>query len=119
MGVNEHALSWVFAFVLFFITIGLHKAGKHKLVKIVQMVLRLFYMIIIITGILLLMSIDKISFLYILKTAVGIWVIGTLEFILTRMMKDKLTKVFWVQFIISVVIVFYLGYKLPLGMQLF
>lgn len=117
--INEHVLSWVIAFGLFFVAVGLHKAGKHKSLKIVQMVLRLVYILIVVSGVMIFLSLDSISILYILKAAVGIWVISVLELILVRMAKEQSTGLYWVQFAISLAVVLYLGLKLPLGMHYF
>lgn len=117
--VNEHVLSWVIAFGLFFVAVGLHKAGKQKGLKIVQMILRLFYILIIASGAMILLSLNSISFMYILKAAVGIWVISMLELILVRMTKQQSTGFYWVQFAISFAVILYLGLRLPLGMYYF
>lgn len=119
MGVNAHVLTWIIAFVLFFLALRLHYVGKGKAFTVVQMVLRLFYLLIILSGILLVTQIQTIGFLYILKMVVGVWVITAMEFVLNRMTKQKQTGVFWIQFFVSVILVLYLGYKLPLGMQFF
>lgn len=117
--VYEHILAWVLAFGLFFVAIALHKAGKDKGLKIVQMILRLFYLLIIVSGTIVLFSISNITFMYILKAAVGIWIISILELILVRMTKQQSTRLYWAQFVVSFSLVLYLGLKLPLGMFIF
>ncbi|MDZ5470279.1 YisL family protein [Bacillus sp. 31A1R] len=116
---HAHITTWVLALVLFFVALSLHKSGKAKGAKIVQMILRLFYLLIIATGALLLHSIASISIEYVLKSLIGIWVIGSLEMVLVRTAKGKETKIAWIQLVISLVIVLYLGLKLPLGLYLF
>ena len=113
---HAHITTWVIAIILFFVAVGLHNAGKNKGMKIVHMVLRLFYLLIILTGSLLFWKHQGIDpALYGIKGLVGIWVIGMFEMVLVRMNKGKNTKVFWILLILSLVIVLYLGLKLPLG----
>lgn len=113
--IHLHIGSFIIAFILFFVTIALHKSGNKKGEKIVSMILRLFYLVIIVSGAILLIkafSIDPVD--YTLKTLFGIIVIGFMEMVLARMNKGKKAALFWLLLIISVIIVTYLGYKLPL-----
>jgi len=115
---HAHITTWVVALILFAVTVSLQRQNSPK-AKMVQMVLRLFYLLIIGTGVLLLLSIASIPVLYIVKAIVGIWVIGTMEMIVVRTKKGKSTNMFWVQFVIALLLVLYLGFKLPLGFYLF
>ncbi len=45
-----HITSWVVALILVFVSYGLYGSGKAKGAKITHMILRLFYIIIILTG---------------------------------------------------------------------
>jgi hypothetical protein len=112
---HAHLTAWFLALVLFFIALGLHKSGKQKGAKIVKMILRLFYLLIILTGAMLLFSISTISGLYILKAAVGLWVIAAFEMILGKTAKGENASVSWIQLIIAFVLVLYLGFSMPLG----
>ncbi|WP_079508036.1 YisL family protein [Mesobacillus jeotgali] len=116
--IHAHMTAWFLALVLFFVALGLHKSGKEKGAKIVQMVLRLFYVLILLTGFGLLFSIN-INIMYVLKAAVGLWVIAMLEMILIRTRKNEKASVLWIQFIVAVLLVLYLGFSLPLGTYLF
>ncbi|MCM3124914.1 YisL family protein [Mesobacillus sp. AQ2] len=116
--VHAHMTAWFLALVLFFVALGLHKSGKEKGAKIVQMVLRLFYVLILLTGFWLLFSIN-INIMYVLKAAVGLWVISMLEMILIRTRKNEKASILWVQFIVAILLVLYLGFSLPLGTDLF
>ncbi|MEL3973035.1 YisL family protein [Rossellomorea oryzaecorticis] len=114
---HAHITTWVIAIILFFVAVRLHNAGKAKGMKVVQMILRLFYLLIILTGALLFWKHQGINpALYGIKALVGIWVIGMLEMILVRMNKGKSTKMFWIQLIIALIIVLILGFQLPLGL---
>ncbi|WP_335870058.1 YisL family protein [Bacillus sp. 2205SS5-2] len=112
---HAHITTWVVALILFFVAYSLHRSGKAKAMKIVHMVLRLFYLLIIVTGALLFFynqSLDPAF--YGVKMLVGFWVIGMFEMVLVRLKKGKETKMFWIQLIVSIVLVLYLGYYLPL-----
>jgi hypothetical protein len=115
---HAHITAWVVALILFFVTVSLQRGNSPK-ARMMQMILRLFYLIIIGTGALLLHSIASIPPLYIVKVLVGVWVIGTMEMILVRAAKGKSTNMFWIQFVIAFIVVLYLGLKLPLGFYLF
>lgn len=113
--IHAHITTWVLALVLFFVVLGLNKSGKAKGVKVVHMILRLFYLLIIGTGIWILSSLHSISMMYVIKSLVGILVIGLFEMVIVRTVKGKNTMVVWLLFIISFVLVLYLGFmKLPL-----
>lgn len=116
MTTHAHITAWVIAFVLFFIAHSMYKNGKSKGAKIVHMVLRLFYLIVIATGGMLLFIITP---LYILKIVVGLWIISLLELILIRTSKNRRTKVLWYQLLVAFILVLYLGLRLPLGFHPF
>ncbi|KAB2337173.1 YisL family protein [Cytobacillus depressus] len=113
--IHAHITTWVLALVLFFIALGLHKSGKARGLKVVQMILRLFYLLIIGTGIWILSSLNSISMLYILKSLLGVAVIGFMEMIIVRSVKGKKTTTFWLLFVVTLILVLYLGFvRLPL-----
>ncbi|MBG9547943.1 YisL family protein [Cytobacillus firmus] len=113
--IHAHITTWFLALVLFFIALIMHKSGKQKGLKVVHMILRLFYLLIIGTGVWILSSLNSIDLLYVLKSLVGIWVIAMFEMIIIRTVKGKKTSILWGQFIIALILVLYLGFvKLPL-----
>jgi hypothetical protein len=114
--IHGHITAWVLALILFVVALFLLKSGKEKGAKIVQMILRVLYVIIFATGAGLLFSVYKIDVWYILKAVIGLWVIGLFEMILARVASKRRTSVFWIQFIIAWVLVLYLGFvKLPMS----
>lgn len=115
---HAHITSWLIAIILFLITVSLQRSGSSK-AKMAKMVLRLFYILTIITGALLLYSIASISVLYVLKTLAGLWVIGAMEMVLAAMKKGKSSTVAWVQWVVALVLAIFLGLMLPLGIDLF
>jgi hypothetical protein len=114
--IHAHITAWVLALILFVVALFLHKGGKEKGAKIVQMILRVLYLLIIATGVGLLFTVYKIDVWYILKAVVGLWIIGLFEMILGRVVNKRRTSVFWIQFVIAWVLVLYLGFeKLPMS----
>lgn len=116
---DAHITTWFLTLVLFLIALSLNKKGKAKGFKILHMIIRVFYLLIILTGGMLLFSVYQISLLYILKVIVGLWIISLFELILIKSGKKEKTNVLWTQFIIAFLLVLYLGFKLPLGIHIF
>ncbi|MEA1851615.1 YisL family protein [Cytobacillus sp. OWB-43] len=113
---HAHLTTWIVAFILFFVALSLQKNGKDK---VVHMILRLFYLLIIATGVGMLFSISNIDIMYVLKALVGLWIISMWEMILIRNKKGKRTTILWVQLIVAFLLVLYLGLSLPLGFKPF
>ncbi|MGX6442289.1 YisL family protein [Neobacillus sp. K501] len=113
--IHGHITGWVLALILFVVALFLIKGGKAKGAKIVQMILRVLYLVILATGILMLTQVHNITLMYILKAIVGLWVIGLFEMILSRTISGRNTKVFWIQFVIALALVLYLGFSLPMS----
>jgi hypothetical protein len=116
---HAHLTTWILAIILFFVALSMQKSGKEQPLKIIQMILRLFYVLIIITGGLLLAQIDTISGSYIFKTIMGLVTVGMLEMILVRGKKGKSTGMFWAILVIAFLITLYMGLKLPIGFHPF
>jgi hypothetical protein len=114
--IHAHVTAWALALILFIVALFLQKGGKAKGAKIVQMILRVLYLIIIATGVGLLFMVSNISAWYILKAVVGLWIIGLFEMILSRVINKRRTSVFWIQFVVAWLFVLYLGFvKLPMS----
>lgn len=113
---HAHITTWVIALILFAVALFLHKGGNQKGTKIVHMILRLFYLLIIITGFGLFMNFSSLDpALYGIKFLGGIVVIAMMEMVLVRTVKGKNTGLFWTILIVSFAVTFYLGAKLPLN----
>jgi hypothetical protein len=114
--IHAHITGWVLALILFVVALILHKSGKAKGLKIVQMILRVLYLIIIATGVGLLFKLFKIDVWYILKAVIGLWIIVLFEMILGRVVENRRTSTLWIQFAIAWILVLYLGFdKLPMS----
>jgi hypothetical protein len=113
---HAHITAWVIALILFGAALVLHKGGNEKGRKMVQMILRIFYLLVLLTGILLFSKHQSYNpGLYGAKFLGGVIVIAMMEMILIRLAKNKGTGVFWAIFVIALAVTFILGVKLPLG----
>ena len=115
--IHTHITGWVLGLIVFLVMMMLQK--KEKDTKVLHMILRAMYIVILGTGIMLLFGLYQITFLYILKTALGIWMIALFEMILVNVKKNKNTQNLWVQFSLILVVLLYLGFKLSLGFKFF
>lgn len=113
-----HIFTWVVGIILFVIAAVMAKGSKGR--KITHMILRLFYILIIITGAFLFFKWSSSdAMLYGIKFLMGIVTIGLMEMTLIRQNKNKPATVMVVLFIISLLVTMFLGFKLPVGMQFF
>lgn len=112
---HAHITAWVLGLVLFFVTISMKGKGR----KGTHMSLRLFYILIIVTGGILFSGLSSIPGLYYVKGIVGLWLIFLMEFIAVRGPKGMPTRNFWIQFAVALVLVLYLGFSLPQGFNWF
>jgi len=108
--IHGHVTACVLALILFVVALFLHKSGKAKGFKIVQMILRVLYLLIIGTGIGMLAQIKLFDAPHILKAAAGLWVIALFEMILMRVSDNRRTSIFWIQFVVAWALVLYLGF---------
>ncbi|MBR0614295.1 YisL family protein [Bacillus safensis] len=122
MGTHLHITAWVLGIILFFVAFAL--AGKNdKGAKIVHMIVRLFYLIIIATGVELYvrtgMKIPGYVGEYIGKMILGILVIGFMEMVLVRKKKGKSVTGVLIGFIVFAIVTILLGLRLPIGFHIF
>ncbi|MBM7702630.1 DUF1516 family protein [Metabacillus iocasae] len=109
--IHLHVTLWTLLLILFVVNIGLLRSGKLKGQKIVHMILRLFYILVLLSGLHLLGALYQFASLNaILKGVFGILVIGGMEMVLVRSKKGKRTVVAWSLFAAALVLVFYYGY---------
>ncbi|MET3683402.1 putative membrane protein SirB2 [Alkalibacillus flavidus] len=118
-----HIVSWSVGLILFFVAYTMIKQGKaEKPIKITQMVLRVFYLLIIATGADLFfnhygMNVEDTQFSeYIIKMVAGIWVIAAIEMTLAKAKKGKKEFSGWLQLVVALILVLVLGFaRLPFG----
>ncbi|MBW8350393.1 YisL family protein [Bacillus sp. IITD106] len=117
---HAHITTWAIAIILFAVAVFLRNAGNNKAATIVQMILRVFYLLIIATGVTLFARYSSLDpAIYGVKFLFGLIVIAMMEMILIRLKLNKKTGIFWGILIISFIITFYIGAKLPLGWNWF
>lgn len=114
-----HITTWVVALILLFVSYSLYSSGSAKGAKITHMILRLFYILIILTGAELFVRFANWNGEYAGKMILGIITIGLMEMLLIRKKKEKSTGGLWVGFVIVLVLTVLLGLHLPIGFQLF
>ena len=106
-----HITTWAVALILFFIA-----ALSSKKLTAVQMVLRVDYILIIITGVALYMEYSSAyGMTYHIKALFGILVIGFMEMILGRKNKGKSLNIFWILFAVVLLVTLYLGLSSGIG----
>ncbi len=106
---HTHASFWVLTLLLFFISYFLLRGNKLKGQKITHMILRLFFVIMLLTGLGLVINL-KFMLVAVIKMLVAIWLIAAMELILVKGRKGESTGGLWVQFLISIIAVLVIGY---------
>lgn len=118
MTTHLHVTAWALAFILFIVIVILNKSGKAKGAKIVQMILRLDYLLILYSGGTLLAAYFDGSQMgeAIFKALAGIWAIFAMEMISLKSGREEATKSWWIQLVIAVILTMILGFgRLGLG----
>jgi uncharacterized membrane protein YhaH (DUF805 family) len=111
MWLQAHVGFWQLALVLFVISFILLIAKKPKAQKVTHMILRLLYVCIFITGLYLVFHVFSTYGIWvIIKMICGLGVLGMMEMVLVRRLKQKSTGLFWGLLIVFLIIVFYIGY---------
>ncbi|MDE0582047.1 YisL family protein [Planococcus sp. 11815] len=109
-----HITMWVVGIVLFLVAAFMHRDSKGR--KIVHMITRLIYVLIIITGLTLFIEHSSYdAMLYGLKFLFGLLTIGMMEMVLVRGKKQKPVTLFWALFAVFLLVTLFLGFKLPIG----
>lgn len=104
-----HITTWVVALILFFLAAtGIVKS------KGVHHALRLFYILIIISGGALFME-YRTGMDFDMKFLFGILTIGMMEMVLVKKSKGKPNTIFLVLFFVFLFITMFYGFKLPMG----
>lgn len=114
-----HITTWVVALILFFVASSMQKGSKGR--KITHMILRLFYILIVGSGLALFITAMDYGqgMLYGFKLLFGLGVIAFMELVLVRGNKGKSVGAMWIGFIICLLVVLFLGFKLPMGFKFF
>ncbi|TWT07276.1 DUF1516 family protein [Planococcus sp. CPCC 101016] len=113
-----HITTWVIAVILFLVAAFMQRDSKGR--KILHMVLRLFYVLIIITGLTLFIEWSASDpMLYGIKFLLGVLTIGMMEMVLVRSKKQKPVTMFWALFAVFLFATMFVGFMLPIGLEFF
>ena len=106
-----HITTWVVALILFFVALAI------KNPKVVHMILRIDYLLIVATGVaLFIRGMDYgEGMLYGFKFLAGLAVIAMMEMALVKKGKGKPYTTFLVLVFVFLLITLFLGFKLPMG----
>lgn len=107
---HSHASAWFITLLLFAVGNIFLRKGNGKALKITHMILRLFFVIMVITGIGMIVGF-QFPAIYILKGLLAIILIGLMEMILVRTGKGKNTKPLWLSFVCVLPIVLLIGFN--------
>ena|SRR5690625_2845045 len=111
-----HITAWVVAFILLFVVVSSYRKEGSKVGKILHMVLRLDYLLILFSGIVLFMEYKNYPGELFVKVIAGVWAIVAMEMITVGTNKNRPTKAWWIQFVVVALIAIILGFgRLPHG----
>src|SRR5699024_11351743 len=98
-----HITAWVIAFILLFVASSMYQRGSKKPGKILHMIVRLDYLLILYSGGSLLAEYTNISGELIIKVLAGLWAIASFEMILVKKGKEKTEKYMRILLFISAI----------------
>lgn len=107
---HAHYTAFGLTLLVFILSYFLMRAGKMKVQKITHMVLRVLYVLTLISGIILVTGYNFWG-PSIVKAVVAIWLLTSMEMILVRGKKGKSIWPFWLQFLFAFFLVFFYGYS--------
>ncbi|MFD1206707.1 MULTISPECIES: YisL family protein [Sporosarcina] len=114
-----HIFTWVVGIIVFLVAAVMANGSKGK--KITHMIARLFYVLILFSGILL--FIKGMDYgrgaEYGIKFLLGLLTIGMMEMVLVRSQKGKSVGVLWILFFVFLFATMFFGFKLPMGFEFF
>lgn len=110
---QSHAGSWAILVLLFVIAFFLFKNGARKGGRIVHMVLRLFYIIMLVSGggmVVGLMMASGFPVMYVIKGVLAVMLIGLMEMILGRTSRSERSGMFWIMMLVFLVLIVLMGF---------
>ena len=114
MTTHFHIFTWVVGIILFFAAYFMPADAKAQ--KIVHMIARLFYVLIVISGAMLFFGLSAADpAMYSVKFLLGLLTIGMAEMATVRKKKGKPSTMFLILFIVFLVVTIGLGFHLPAG----
>lgn len=119
LSTHLHIATWAIGLIFVFVTYAMYSSESKNGAKIVHMILRLVYLLIIATGADLLFRLNLWNGEYISKAILGLISIVFMEMLLVRRKKQKSTTGMWIAFVIAIIITIVLGLRLQLGFKWF
>ncbi|WP_026676159.1 YisL family protein [Fictibacillus gelatini] len=110
-----HVATWALSLILFVITYFLYKRGIPKASNIAHMILRVIYILVIASGVILIVKwvttpgVVNPGPIYV-KAILGLIVVSLMEMIIIRTQRRDSKIRYWVLFFLSILLVFYYGY---------
>ncbi|MFS0782921.1 DUF1516 family protein [Bacillus sp. 1P06AnD] len=117
MPTDFHITTWAVAIILMIIAVVLWKKGNKKGFKITHMIIRVLYILILLSGGMLISKEGTLGGELYGKMVLGIIVIGLIEMVLIRLGKGKKVTGMAVLFVVAFLAVLALGFRLPLGIN--
>jgi len=105
-----HVTLWTLLIISFVVSLILHRAGKAKGQKILHMVARLLYLLVLVSGLHMLAAWYHFQGAALIKGIAGVLVLVGMEMVLVRTEKGKRPGVAWAVLAIALILVFYYGY---------
>lgn len=105
-----HVDSWTITLVLFILSLILIKTGPAKVQKIFHMILRLFLVITLLTGIGLLVS-YHFKGIVLLKGTLGIFLLFLIEMVVIKTRNNDRVLFWWFIFIVDIILVGWIGFS--------
>ncbi len=105
-----HVTLWTLLIISFVVSLILHRAGKAKGQKILHMVARLLYLLVLVSGLHMLAAWYHFQGAALIKGIAGVLVLVGMEMVLVRTEKGKRTGITWAVLAIALILVFYYGY---------
>lgn len=107
---HAHYTTWGLTLILFLVSYFLMRAGKGNAQNKIHMILRICYILTVITGMFLVVGYQFWG-PSIVKGVVALWLIFSMEMILVRGKKEKIIWPFWLQFMFAFLLVVFYGYS--------
>ncbi|WCN39291.1 DUF1516 family protein [Aneurinibacillus uraniidurans] len=109
--VHIHTGLWSLLLILFVLSFIILRLGNEQGYKILHMLTRLVMLLVIVSGFMLVSAYNFIP-ITLVKGSLALFLIGLMEMILLDAYKGERRPILWVLFIIDLLVVMYIGYKM-------
>lgn len=105
-----HEGSWIFVAILFFLTVFLYKKSSKKSATITQMILRIFYLLMILSGLGMIIAFNFPLF-YTTKGIIAVVMVGFMEVCCGRLAKNTPYFTLFIVSTILLIVVLLMGFR--------